>query len=106
MDQRFFRRLAEDFLPSNVFRLNFIEIGGSKVAGTIGFEFSGRFYLYNSAFDHEWRGLSPGMVLVAEDIREAIEEGCASFDLLKGDYQYKYRFGASPRAVKRLLVRR
>lgn len=102
----FFRRLAEEFLPSDVFRLNFLEIGGTKLAGTIGFEFAGRFYLYNSAFDHEWRGLSPGMVLVAEDIREAIEDGCAAFDLLKGDYGYKYRFGASPRAVKRLLVTR
>ena len=45
-----------------------------------------------------WR---PGMVLVGEDIRMAIEDGCAGFDLLKGDYQYKYRFGAHPRAVKR-----
>jgi CelD/BcsL family acetyltransferase involved in cellulose biosynthesis len=102
----FFRRLAEEFLPSNVFRLNFLEMHGTKVAGTIGFEFARRFYLYNSAFDHEWRGLSPGMVLVAEDVREAIEDGCVAFDLLKGDYQYKYRFGASPRAVKRLLVTR
>jgi CelD/BcsL family acetyltransferase involved in cellulose biosynthesis len=46
------------------------------------------------------------MVLVAEDIRIAIESGCSAFDLLKGDYPYKYRFGAVPRAVKRLLVRR
>ena len=34
------------------------------------------------------------MVLVGEDIRLAIEDGCAAFDLLKGDYEYKYRFGA------------
>ena len=46
------------------------------------------------------------MVLVAEDIREAIDDGCAVFDLLKGDYDYKYRFGARPRRVKRLLVAR
>ena len=46
------------------------------------------------------------MVLVGEDIRLAIEDGCAAFDLLKGDYQYKYRFGAAPRAIKRLIVTR
>jgi CelD/BcsL family acetyltransferase involved in cellulose biosynthesis len=46
------------------------------------------------------------MVLVGEDIRLALEEGCAAFDLLKGDYQYKYRFGAVPRAVKRLVATR
>ena len=44
------------------------------------------------------------MVLVAEDIRLAIEDGCEAFDLLKGDYAYKYRFGAHPRAVRRLIV--
>jgi CelD/BcsL family acetyltransferase involved in cellulose biosynthesis len=29
----FFRRLAEEFLPSNVFRLNFLEIGGIRSRG-------------------------------------------------------------------------
>jgi CelD/BcsL family acetyltransferase involved in cellulose biosynthesis len=46
------------------------------------------------------------MVLVAEDIRIAIQSGCSAFDMLKGDYAYKYRFGAVPRAVKRLIVHR
>ena len=41
-----------------------------------------------------------------EDIRIAIEDGCAAFDLLKGDYAYKYRFGAVPRAVKRFVASR
>jgi CelD/BcsL family acetyltransferase involved in cellulose biosynthesis len=102
----FFRRLGEAFLPRGMFNLTFIEVAGEKVAGTIGFRFEGTYSLYNSAFDHAWRNLSPGMVLVAEDIRIAIEGGCDAFDLLKGDYAYKYRFGAHPRAVKRLVVTR
>jgi len=102
----FFRRLGEAFLPRGIYNLTFIEVGGRKVAGTIGFRFEGTYSLYNSAFDHEWRHLSPGMVLVAEDIRIAIEGGCSGFDLLKGDFAYKYRFGSHPRAVKRLVVTR
>ena len=102
----FFRRLGEAFLPLGVFNLTFIEVGGEKIAGTIGFRHEGTFSLYNSAFDRAWQHLSPGMVLVAEDIRIAIEGGCSGFDLLKGDYAYKYRFGAYPRSVKRLLVTR
>jgi CelD/BcsL family acetyltransferase involved in cellulose biosynthesis len=46
------------------------------------------------------------MVLVGEDIRIAIEDGCAAFDLLKGDYAYKYRFGAVPRRIRRLVWQR
>jgi CelD/BcsL family acetyltransferase involved in cellulose biosynthesis len=102
----FFRRLGEAFLPGGIFRLNMIEVGGELAAGTIGFAFDRTFFLYNSAFDRGWGNLAPGMVLVGEDIRMAIEEGCGGFDLLKGDYQYKYRFGAYPRAVRRLIVTR
>jgi CelD/BcsL family acetyltransferase involved in cellulose biosynthesis len=80
-------------------------VGGEKLAGTIGFLFRRTFSLYNSAFDPAQRSISPGMVLVGENIRDAIEHGCSAFDMLKGDYEYKYRFGASPRAIKRLMVR-
>ena len=100
----FFRRLGQTLLPRGIFQLRFIEIGGEKAAGTIGFRFEGTFSLYNSAFDDAWRRFSPGMVLVAEDIRIAIEGSCSTFDMLKGDYAYKYRFGARPRAVKRLRI--
>ncbi len=102
----FFRRLGEAFLPPGIFELAFLEVGGEGVAGTIGFHFQGRYYLYNSAFDHAWSHVAPGMVLVAELIRRAIEAGCEGFDLLKGDYAYKYRFGARPRLIRRLVVGR
>jgi CelD/BcsL family acetyltransferase involved in cellulose biosynthesis len=81
-------------------------VAGERIAGTIGFRHEGTFFLYNSAFDRAWQHLSPGMVLVAEDIRIAIEAGCSGFDLLKGDYAYKYRFGAHPRLVRRLVIER
>ena len=102
----FFRRLGEAFLPRSIFKLTFIRVGQERAAGTIGFRFGTTFFLYNSVFDRKWGNLSPGMVLVAEDIRRAIEDGCSAFDLLKGDYPYKYRFGAYPRAVRRLVVSR
>ena len=103
----FFRRLGEAFLPRGIFSLTFIEADEHhKLAGSIGFRFEGTYALYNSAFDRAYQSVSPGMVLVAEDIRIAIEAGCSAFDLLKGDYAYKYRFGAVPRPIKRLVVRR
>ncbi|MGH2631548.1 MAG: GNAT family N-acetyltransferase [Actinomycetota bacterium] len=102
----FFRRLGEAFCAAGVFRLTFIEVGGQLAAGTIGFVWGGTSSLYNSSFDRSWGSLAPGMVLVAEVIRLAIDEGCTGFDLLKGDYAYKYRFGSFPRAVKRLVVTR
>jgi CelD/BcsL family acetyltransferase involved in cellulose biosynthesis len=102
----FFRRLGEALCERGVFRLSFIRVRDELAAGTIGFVYEGTYSLYNSAFDREWQQLAPGMVLVAEDVRQAIEEGCAVFDFLKGDYSYKYRFGARKRSVRRLVVSR
>jgi len=102
----FFRRLGEEFLPDGVFRLAFVQIEDTKVAGAIGFSSGGVFSLYNSAYDRGWARLAPGMVLVADLIAEAISGGCRAFDMLKGDLEYKYRFGATPRRVKRLVLRR
>jgi CelD/BcsL family acetyltransferase involved in cellulose biosynthesis len=46
------------------------------------------------------------MVLVAELIRDAIAEDRRAFDFLTGDLGYKYRFGARPRRMARLRLRR
>src|SRR5919197_2347236 len=85
----FFRRLGESFLPDGVFRLAFLEAAGRRMAGAIAFFFQGTVYLYNSAFDREFRALAPGMVLVADLIEWVIGEGCRRFDMLKGDLGYK-----------------
>jgi CelD/BcsL family acetyltransferase involved in cellulose biosynthesis len=102
----FFRRLGEAFLPSHVFHLGFIEVAGTRAAGAIGFGFKDTFSLYNSAFDRDFAQWSPGMVLISDMIRRAIEGGRSTFDLLKGDLDYKYRFGAHPGPVARLAIDR
>jgi CelD/BcsL family acetyltransferase involved in cellulose biosynthesis len=102
----FFRRLGEAFLAGHQFHLAFVEFDGRKAAGAIGFGFRNTFSLYNSAFDREFERLAPGMVLVADLIRQAALSGRKRFDLLKGDLAYKYRFGASPRPIARLVLSR
>ena len=102
----FFRRLGEAFLGAHQFHLAFVEIDGRKAAGALGFGFGKTFSLYNSAFDREFEKLAPGMVLVADLVRRAALRGLERFDMLKGDLAYKYRFGASPRPIGRLVLSR
>ena len=102
----FFRRLADELAGDGTLRLSFLEANGERIAGAVGFRFRDGFLLYNSAYDHTLSALAPGMILVAELIREAIEEGRSVFDMLKGDLGYKYRFGARPRRVCRLRLDR
>ncbi|MCP3975159.1 MAG: GNAT family N-acetyltransferase [bacterium] len=76
--------------------------GEEPVAAAFGFEDATAYYLYNSAYDTGASAASPGIVLVAELIRQALETGHRRFDFLKGDEVYKYRLGASARPLWRV----
>ncbi len=102
----FFRRLGQTFCERGVFRLSFIRVRGRARRRHDRIRFDGHLLALQLRVRPQWQQLAPGMVLVAEDVKQAIEEGCAVFDFLKGDYTYKYRFGARKRLVKRLLVSR
>ncbi len=72
---------------------------GPAVAAAVGFATEAGYFLYNSAYDPEHRDASPGVVLVSELIRRAVERGAARFDFLKGDEDYKFRLGAEARPL-------
>jgi CelD/BcsL family acetyltransferase involved in cellulose biosynthesis len=90
----FFERIARAFSELGWLRLDFLEIGETAVATTFGFQHGDSLYLYNSAFEPEAARLSPGLILVASLIEEAIEAGLQTFDFLRGPERYKYQLGA------------
>lgn len=90
----FFERVARALDRLGWLRLDFLEVAGRPLATTFSFEYNNSFYLYNSAFDQEWRKLSPGVVLVSHLIEESIDRGLRTFDLLRGPERYKYQLGA------------
>jgi CelD/BcsL family acetyltransferase involved in cellulose biosynthesis len=101
----FFRDVARASLPDGRLRLHLLEVRGEAVAATFGFQGDGTFYLYNAAHLPEARRLSPGIVLVARLVREAIERGDACFDLLRGTEPYKRDLGARGERLPRFVVR-
>ncbi|WP_130651133.1 GNAT family N-acetyltransferase [Egicoccus halophilus] len=102
-----FKALAREFAGDGVFRLHQLQVGGMPGASTVSLVAGGEWGLYNSAFDPALGALAPGIVLVGQLLEVAAEEGCTTFDLLRGDEDYKYRFGAQDRPLRRLtLVRR
>jgi CelD/BcsL family acetyltransferase involved in cellulose biosynthesis len=102
----FFRRLGDALLPDGIFRLAFLEGEGERIAAAVAFRDHDRLLLYNSAYDRSQGALSPGIVLVAELIRDSIDEGLDAVDMLKGNLRYKRQVGARPRRIRRLLLRR
>ena len=100
----FFGALLEEFGPEGSVRIHELEAGGLPAASAVSVVFGQVWGLYNTAFDDTLSMLAPGMVMVAELIRLAAEEGCATFDLLRGDEPYKYRFGAEDRSLQRVTL--
>ena len=102
----FFGSFAWMLFSQGWLRLALLEIGGDPWAGVYAFRYGDSWDLWNSAYDHRKRELSPGMVLTAECIRLAAEEGCTTFDFLRGTEPYKYRFGAVDVPLLQLIVER
>jgi CelD/BcsL family acetyltransferase involved in cellulose biosynthesis len=103
---RFFTALAESFDRAGWLRLNLLEADGSVLAATFGFTVRDVFYLYNMAFDPRTAAVSPGIVLVARVIQEAIAEGVRTFDFLRGAERYKFDLGAQPLELEQVRLAR
>jgi CelD/BcsL family acetyltransferase involved in cellulose biosynthesis len=104
--RRFFRRLFEEFGPSDALRLAFLTVGGQAIAAGVHFEDANGYLYYNAGVDPGARHLSPGVILVAKYIERLLSEGRRRLDFLRGDEPYKYEWGAVDEPIQRILVRR
>jgi CelD/BcsL family acetyltransferase involved in cellulose biosynthesis len=87
-------------------QLSFLEFDGEKAASYLNFDFGDHIWVYNSGLNDAFRELSPGWVLLGYLIQQAIEQGCQAFDFMRGDEDYKYRFGAIDRRVVRATIQK
>jgi CelD/BcsL family acetyltransferase involved in cellulose biosynthesis len=86
--------------------LAFLEIEGAKTAASLNFDYKNKLWGYNSGVSREHMELSPGWVLLANVIQWCCEHGRSEFDFMRGDEEYKYRFGGVNQYVMRARVLR
>lgn len=101
-----FKETIQCAFEDRCLQLAFLEIGGVKAAAYLSFDYLNRLWVYNSGLDRSLLDYSPGWVLLAYLLRWANENGRTEFDFMRGDEDYKYRFGAADRFVVRALVTR
>ena len=87
-------------------QLSFLEVNGEKAAGYLSFDYLDRIWVYNSGIDQRFSEYSPGWVLLGYLLKWANEQQRSEFDFMRGDEDYKYRFGAVDRRVVRVLISR
>ena len=108
MDARmegFFRRVAVGLAEVGMVRLWFLDTRSGPAAAFFCLEWAGTVAVYNSGFHTERAALSPGLVLLAGILRDAIQRRVRRFDFLRGEERYKYEFGPTPEAVYGVTIR-
>jgi CelD/BcsL family acetyltransferase involved in cellulose biosynthesis len=85
----------------NYLWLAFLEVDGVKVAASLNFDYKNKLWGYNSGVSRAHMELSPGWVLLSHVIQWCCENGRHEFDFMRGDEDYKYRFGGVNRFVMR-----
>jgi CelD/BcsL family acetyltransferase involved in cellulose biosynthesis len=104
--EAFFRQLARDLAAGGRAALWMLWLEERPAAALLCLEGGGAVSLYNSGFDPEARAMSPGVVLIARTIEDAIARGFRRYDFLRGEEPYKYGFGAVPTEVLRVTLER
>ena len=87
-------------------QLAFLTVGDEKAAGYLNFDYANQIWVYNSGINFNFSSISPGWVLLGYLIQWAIENGRETFDFMRGDEVYKYRFGGQDKFVIRAQVAR
>lgn len=87
-------------------QLAFLEVDGEKACGYLNFDYGNKIWVYNSGLDRKFMDLSPGWVLLGYLLEWANQHKRAEFDFMRGNEDYKYRFGAIDKQVVRVRVTR
>jgi len=86
--------------------LGILEVDGAKAAASLNFDYKNKLWGYNSGVSRAHMELSPGWVLLGHVIQWCCEHGRSEFDFMRGDEEYKYRFGGVNKYVMRVKIRK
>jgi CelD/BcsL family acetyltransferase involved in cellulose biosynthesis len=81
--------------------LGILEVDGNKAAVSLNFDYKNKLWSYNSGVSRAHMELSPGWVLLGHVIQWCCDNGRYEFDFMRGDEEYKHRFGGVNKYVMR-----
>jgi CelD/BcsL family acetyltransferase involved in cellulose biosynthesis len=106
MEQYFYAQ-ARAMFNAGWLQLAFLEVEGERAAAYLNFVYDRQVLVYNSGLDpRKFAYLSPGQVLIARLIEQAIAEGNRVFDFLQGTEEYKYKLGGKDIKVFNVAIAR
>jgi CelD/BcsL family acetyltransferase involved in cellulose biosynthesis len=100
----FHQLAASNFARAGRLRLHRLDVGGSPVAAIYCFRYGDVVSFYSTGYDREYSRYGPGRRIMATAIAAAIDEGAKEFDFLRGDEEYKNRWGTEMRHDLRIIL--
>jgi CelD/BcsL family acetyltransferase involved in cellulose biosynthesis len=98
----FLRRFCRLAAKLDRVRAVVLEVDGVRQGVLLAFHWRGTASFYQMGWDPDTRIDSPGVVLLAESIAQAIREGLTHYDFLRGDEEYKRRW--TSQAVEQITL--
>ena len=95
-----------DFAARGSVDLRIGRMDGEPAAYQINFDFDGKIWIYNNAFDRAFASLSPGTILMKRAFEDTFNEGREECDFLRGEEPYKAEWTEKSREVIQLVIRR
>lgn len=102
----FLAAVLKDFSPRDWLDLRIARMDGKPGAYQINFDFGGKVWIYNNAFDRNFGALSLGTILMKRTVEDAFNEGRKECDFLRGQEPYKAEWTEKSREVFQLVIHR
>lgn len=101
---RFVSDVAAALLPAGLCEVLELRRADEVVGAAVNLVDDHAFYAWMDGFHPDLAKLSPGHLVVAATVRSSIAAGREYYDLMIGDEEYKYRYGATDVELPNLLV--
>jgi CelD/BcsL family acetyltransferase involved in cellulose biosynthesis len=96
--------IANVFSQKNWLSLHIVYFSGTPVSAFYGFNFQKRMYSYLTGFDTKYSNYSVGNLLLSHVMAKSIQEGITAFDFLRGEENYKDKWGATSQWNWRVIL--
>jgi CelD/BcsL family acetyltransferase involved in cellulose biosynthesis len=105
-ETEFLFNILRDFSVRGWLDLRLGRVDGKPAAYQINFDFGGKVWIYNNAFNRDFAPLSLGAILMKRTVEDAFNEGRRECDFLRGEEAYKSEWTDKSREVVQLVIHR
>lgn len=102
--RQFYDAVAQAAAQQGYLSLDFLELSGKPIAGHLGFNFRGRYFLVKAGYDESFRRYSPGQLLVNEILNQTAKRDLHEFDFVGPATWDESRWASARRTSSRVFI--